>query len=231
MSRQRSQKGSGDRNSLRLRLRIANRFSGLFGAKSIVDKKIAHRGDPAGTSTAPLPEGCRKFLARYSQYRDGRLDTGGRSFFIGHLARCSSCRRYDRVIRRGVQVLREPVEVASAPSLSMAEVRLQATAFERESLALGTAGSGVTLSAAVVVALLLAAVAWSPFFSGTTPEVQMPPVVAGAPPPTSAPAFAPLERLSPPEFGQSDLWASVRSIFFENGPGRVQDTEADPDPN
>ena len=212
-------------------LRIANRFWGLFGAKSIVDKKIAHRGDPAGTNAAPLPDGCRKFLARYSQYRDGRLDNEDRSFFIGHLARCSSCRRYDRVIRRGVQVLREPVEAPTAPSLSMVEVRLRATAFERESLALGTAGSGVTLSAAVLVALLLAAVAWSPFFSGTTPEVAMPPVVAGAPPPTSAPAFAPLERLSPPEFGQPDLWDSVRSIFFEDGPGRVQETEADSDPN
>ena len=211
--------------------RVAQRLPGLFGAKSIVDKKIAHRGDPAGTSAAPLPDGCRKFLAGYSEYRDGRLDTGGRSFFIGHMARCSTCRRYDRVIRRGVQVLREPVEAATAPSLSMAEVRLRATAFERESLALGTVGSGVTLSAAVLVALLLAAVAWSPFFSGTTPEVQMPPVVAGAPPPTSAPAFAPIERLSPPEFGQPNLWDSVRSIFFEDGPGRVQEIEADSDPN
>lgn len=226
-----SVKGSGDRNSLRKCWRVAHRLPGLFGAKSIVDKKITHRGDPAGTNAAPLPDGCRKFLARYSQYRDGRLDTEDRSFSIGHMARCSSCRRYDRVIRRGVQVLREPVGAATAPSLSMAEVRLQATAFERESLALGTAGSGVTLSAAVVVALLLAAVAWSPFFSGTTPEVQMPPVVAGAPSPTSAPAFAPLERLSPPEFGQPDLWDSVRSIFFEDGPGRVQETEADPGPN
>ena len=222
--------GFGDPNSLRMCLRVASRLSVLRGAKSIVDKKIVHRGDPAGTDTASLPDGCRNFLVGYSEYRDGHLASEDRSFFVGHMARCSSCRRYDRVIRRGVQVLREPVAASAMSSLSTAEVRFRATAFERESLALGTAGSGVTLSAAVVVALLLAAVAWSPYFSGT-PEVEMPPVVAGAPATTVAPAIAPLERLSPPGVGQSDLWDSVRSIFFEAGARSAQESEADPDPH
>ena len=223
-------KGSGKRQLLRMCSRAANRFPSLYGAKRIVDKKIANRGDLAGTD-APLPDGCRKFLDGYSEYRDGRLATGDRSFFIGHLARCSSCRRYDRVIRRGVQVLREPVEAPAAATMSIAEVRFRATAFERESLALGHAGSGVTLSAAVVVALLLAAVAWSPFFSGTTPEVDMPPVVAGAPPPPSAPSFAPLQMQSPRDLRQPDLWDSVRSIFVEQGLGHVQESKAGADPN
>lgn len=176
-----------------------------------------------------LPKWCRKFLDRYSEYRDGRLDAEDRSFFVGHMASCSSCRRYDRVIRRGVRVLREPVEAPAAAPLSIAEVRYRATAFERESLALGTAGSGVTLSAAVVVALLLAAVAWSPFFSGTTPEVDMPPVVAETPPPASAPALVPLELLSRTQPVQPDLWDSVRSMFFEERLGRVQESGANPD--
>ena len=115
--------------------------------------------------------------------------------------------------------------------MSIAEVRFRATAFERESLALGTAGSGVTLSAAVVVALLLAVVAWSPFFSGTTPEVDMPPVVAGAPPAPSTPSFAPLEMRSPLDLRQPDLWDTVRSIFVEQGLDRIQDSKADTDPN
>ncbi len=206
------------------------RFSSLYGANSIVDKKIASPGDLAGTS-ASLPDGCRKFLDGYSEYRDGRLDTEDRSFFMGHMAQCSSCRRYDRVIRRGVRVLREPVEASAPATMSIAEVRFRATAFERESLALGTAGSGVTLSAAVVVALLLAAVAWSPFFSGTTPEVDMPPVVAGAPHPPSTPSFAPLEMRSPLDLRQPDLWDTVRSIFVAQGLGRVQESKADTDPN
>ena len=115
--------------------------------------------------------------------------------------------------------------------MSIAEVRFRAAAFERESLALGTAGSGVTLSAAVVVALLLAAVAWSPFFSGTTPEVEMPPVVAGAPSPASAPSFAPLERRKPLNSGEPHLWDDVRSTFGEPEPGRARESEADTDPN
>ena len=199
-------------------------------ANSIVDKKIARRGDSAGTSAAPLPEACRKFLKGYSEFRDGRLDSESRSFFVGHIARCSSCRRYDRVICKGVQVLREPGEVPAAAPMNIAEVRYRATAFERESLALGTAGSGVTLSAAVVVALLLAVVAWSPFFSGTTPEVEMPPVLAVTPPSTSAPTFAPLERRSAAELRQPDLWDGIRSILSERE-SRRQATRADPNPD
>ena len=115
--------------------------------------------------------------------------------------------------------------------MSIAEVRFRATAFERESLALGTAGSGVTLSAAVVVALLLAAVAWSPFFSGTTPEVEMPPVVADAPSPASAPSFAPLERRTPPDLTELHLWDGERSMFAEPVLARTRQSEADTDPN
>lgn len=196
-----------------------------------MDRKIAHPGVPAGTGTASLPRACRKFIEGYSEYRDGRLDTEGRSFFLGHMAACSACRRYDRVIRRGVKVLREPVAAPSPVPMSVAELRFRAAAFERESLALGTAGSGVTLSAAVVVALLLAAAAWSPFFSGTTPEVDIPPVVAGAPPATSAPTFAPLEIRSPAELRRPDLWDSVRSILVEPGLGQARESEAATDPN
>ena len=208
--------------------RFANEFLSHCGAKSKVDKKIPNRGDSAGTNAASLPVGCRKFLDGYSEYRDGRLDSEDRSFFIGHMAGCSSCRRYDRVIHRGVQVLRDPVEAPTMAPMSTAEVRFRATAFERESLALGTAGSGVTLSAAVVVALLLAAVAWTPFFSGTTPEVEMPPVVAGAPPPTTAPSFAPLQSRSPLDWSQPNRWDSVRSILVEPGLDRVREAAANP---
>lgn len=199
--------------------------------RAIVDKKISDRGVPAGTSAASLPKGCREFIDGYSEFRDGRIDMEDRSFFLGHMASCSACRRYDRVIRRGVKVLREPVEAPVSAPMSIAEVRFRAAAFDRESLALGTAGSGVTLSAAVVVALLLAVVAWSPLFSGTTPEVAMPPVVAGAPSPTSAPSFAPLERRTPPDLREPDLWDSVRSMFGEPGRGGTRESEADTDPN
>ncbi len=170
----------------------------------MVSKKIANREKPAGTATPASPAGCREFLEGYSEYRDGRLDAGDRSSFAGHMAGCSACRRYDRVIRTGVRVLREPGAAPSRAHLSVAEVRFRAAALERESPALGTAGSRSTLSAAVAVALFLAAVAWSPFLSAGTPEIEMPPLFAGAPPSASVPAFAPLARLSPPDVRRPD---------------------------
>ena len=170
----------------------------------MVSKQIANREDPAGNETPSPPGECREFLEGYSEYRDGRLDDGKRSSFLGHMAACSPCRRYDRVIRTGVRVLREPGPAPSRTPLSIAEVRFRATALERESPALGTAGSRATLSAAAAVALFLAAVAWSPFLSGGTPEIEMPPLFAGAPPSASAPAFAPLARLSPPDVRRPD---------------------------
>ncbi len=182
--------------------------------------KISYQ-DPAGD--------CRAFLDRYSDYRDGRLDDQGRSRFIGHIAECSPCRRYDRVIRKGVDVLRTTPQCAPRRRSSVGDMRRLATAFERESLALGTAGSGVTLAAAALVVLLLAVVAWSPFLSRHTPEVSMPPVVAGAPPAPVVPSVSPSET-GTREFRQSDLGEIFRSMLFELEPGSGQESEADPEP-
>ena len=212
--------------------RVANRFPGLDWANRIVDKKIARRGGSSADVRTSLPGACRKFLAGYSDYRDACLSSEDRSFFVDHLARCASCRRYDRVIRTGVRVLRDPIETPVGASMTMAEVRLRATAAERDSLALGTAGSGVALSAAVAVALLLAAVAWSPLFSGTTPEVRTPAVAAVASPPASAPTFAPLEtRLAPPGRSARDGWDGGGSTYDEREARPVEEPEANPVPD
>jgi len=199
-----------------------------------VNRKIPYRKDPQGIAADPGPKSCRAFLDRYSDYRDGRLDDEGRSFFIGHMAGCEPCRRYDHVIRKGIEALRKAPPASSRRRLSVAEVRRLATAFERESLALGTAGSGVTLTAAVLVAVLMAAVAWSPYFSGNTPEVRIAPVVAGAPPPPVASSFSSSsssETVAPPEFRQDELGEIIRSMLVEFAPARSRDAAASPDPD
>ena len=188
----------------------------------MVNKKISYQQDSAA--------GCRAFLDRYSDYRDDRLDDEGRSLFIEHMATCGHCRRYDQVIRKGINVLRKSSQTPPRRRLSVAEVRRLATTFERESLALGTAGSGVTLAAAALVALIMAAVAWSPFFSGHTPEVEMPPVLAGAPPPAAPPSSSSSGTMTPLEFRQDDLGGIIRSMLFELRPGSLRDAEAEPDP-
>lgn len=195
-----------------------------------MNRKIAYRGDPGGSAGAPGSRHCRAFLDRYSDYRDGRLDDEGRSFFIGHMAGCVPCRRYDHVIRKGIGALRKVPPASTRRRLSVAEVRRLATVFERESLALGTAGSGVTLTAAVLVAVLMAAVAWSPYFSGDMPEVRIPPVVAGAPPAPVTSSFTSTEAIAPPEFEQDDLGEIVRSMLVEFGPAPSREAAASPDP-
>ena len=197
----------------------------------MVNKKIPYREDPLGSAASPAPEDCRAFLDRYSDYRDGRLGDEGRSFFVGHIAGCGPCRRYNHVIRKGVDALWNTSPGSPRRHLSVGEVRRLAATFERKSLALGTAGSGVTLAAAALVALLMAAVAWSPFFSGHTPEVQMPPVVAGAPPPPVVPSFSSPRTIAPLEYRQGELGEIFRAMLFKLGPSRAREAEADSDPD
>ena len=127
-------------------------------------------------------------------------------------------------------MLRKTSQASPRPRLNAAEVRRLATVFERDTLALGTAGSGVTLAAAALVALLMAAVAWSPFLSGNTHEVEMPPVVAGAPPPPVTPSLSPSGAVAPLEFRQGDLGEIFRSMLYELGPSRALEAETESDP-
>jgi anti-sigma factor RsiW len=56
---------------------------------------------------------CRTFLEQYSDLVDDLLPPAEVLALGRHLASCGSCGRYDRLLRRGVQVLRD-----NAPSPS-----------------------------------------------------------------------------------------------------------------
>lgn len=51
-----------------------------------------------------------------------------RAAATAHLASCPSCRRYDRVIRKGVEALRSAPELKPRRPLSVADVRRRARA-------------------------------------------------------------------------------------------------------
>lgn len=90
----------------------------------------------------------------------------------------------------------------------------------------------MTLTAAVLVAVLMAAVAWSPYFSGNTPEVRIAPVVAGAPPPPVASSFSSSsssEIIAPPDFQQDELGEIIRSILDEFAPALAREAAASPE--
>ena len=127
---------------------------------------------------------CEWFVEAYSDYRDGCLDMAVRIAVQAHMTTCEACRRYDRVIRSGVSVLREGDTPPTPRKLAGARLRDRAWALEkRESMALGSAGSGMTTVAVALVATVLGSFAWLPLFdAGTstdaTPEFEMAPVVA-----------------------------------------------------
>ncbi len=50
---------------------------------------------------------CRDFLDRYSDYDDSLLDEVELTRFRSHLSACSSCARYDRVLRKGRMLARQ----------------------------------------------------------------------------------------------------------------------------
>ena len=165
---------------------------------------------------AESPE-CRHFLDAYSDYRDHRLAPEARSRMTGHLEVCASCARYDRVIRRGVRVLRAEQPDPAALPTRVAAVRRLALAEERRPQALGAAGSGLTLAASLIVTVLLTAAAWFPFLSLPAPEVEMPPVMASAP---AAPAVPLVFQLPGPFAVQQTRTAPVaiaRAMLFEYG--------------
>jgi anti-sigma factor RsiW len=56
---------------------------------------------------------CRSFLERYSDLADGLLAPTEAAAMRRHMASCARCRRYDRVVRRGVQVLRQSAPLPS----------------------------------------------------------------------------------------------------------------------
>jgi len=103
---------------------------------------------------------CGEFLARHSEYLDEELAAEAAVEMRLHLVGCARCGRYDRVLRRGLSLLRdmEPIRPARDP-LDGFYARLAATPRAREQ-----APPRAPLAATVAVAGVVALVAWSALF-------------------------------------------------------------------
>ncbi len=120
---------------------------------------------------------CSEFLERFSELEDGLTDRETQEAAEAHLQGCGDCRRYRRVFRRGVDLLR------SLESPSVREdfrPRLQHRIYHLEDgEALDRSGSSATtVFTALGMTALLSFAAWSPALRGSTPEVEAPPVAA-----------------------------------------------------
>lgn len=125
---------------------------------------------------------CKEFLNRYTEYRDGLMSPEDVARAEVHLSGCPSCQRYRRVVDRGIQELR------AAPSATAGDDfhdRLQHRIYhlkDGEPLAgVASRSSGASAAAAVGIAVLLTAAAWSPVLRQAGNSVTLPAVVVNRP--------------------------------------------------
>ncbi len=162
---------------------------------------------------------CSDFLARFSEFYDGDPSCEDRKAFEEHRASCASCRRYEDVVRRGVEFLRELP--APAPRDDF-RARLQHSIYqadERRRRRRAPLGSSVGM-AAVAAGAILFAVLWMPVLLDTEPVVEMPRIVVENPPepvptPTAASRLEP-DPISP--FEDSDLWRQSNALLYRHSP-------------
>jgi hypothetical protein len=150
---------------------------------------------------------CRSVLALHVEYVDGALGRREAARVAAHLAACSSCARYDRIVRHGVQLVRELPQVA--PSTDF-EQRLQHRLFHiQDGTPLGEPRAPAAAATALAAASVIALLAWSPLLFSTAPE-SLTPAQAGALPgaaPAEAPQHTPLYL--PLRAGQPDFWGAT----------------------
>jgi hypothetical protein len=134
---------------------------------------------------------CDTFLEGHSDFRDGLLPLPDRVAFEAHRRECGHCARYDRVVDRGVQVLRaRPQLEVSDDFMDRLQHRLyhvddeMAAARRRR----GPVSRGAV--AALAAAASIAAVALVPrLYPGAAPTVTMLQPVAVTAPAPAAPAY------------------------------------------
>ncbi len=112
---------------------------------------------------------CQEFLRLHSEFLDERLAAEDADRCAAHAAACASCGRYDRVVRRGIELLRRlPPAPVSADFMGQLDARIE-TARDDVFAARGTAAaSGAVVSLAI--AALLALAAWGPMLGAELQE-------------------------------------------------------------
>jgi len=118
---------------------------------------------------------CRECLERYSDFLDEAMTAGEMARCRAHLERCSSCARYHRVMRNGLELVRTlpPVE----PSADFGD-RLRHGIYHVRNAAPGRRrGSGLAVGM-LALATLAAAAVWSPLLRVPRADTPRPELVS-----------------------------------------------------
>lgn len=120
--------------------------------------------------------GCDQIVERYTDYRDGLLEEAERRQVEEHLSRCACCARYDRVMRRGLEILAD-MPCAEASDDFMPRLRYRLYSMDcGAATARGRFGGSAALVGVAAVGLL--ALFWLPFASRVPLEMELPAVSA-----------------------------------------------------
>lgn len=122
---------------------------------------------------------CQTFLERYSAYLDHDVSWAEREEIEAHADECESCAHYDRVVRRGTDVLRDLPELEVSDDfgerlqwrLHQADHEARRERMARPAQALGTAA----------LAGMIALAAWVPLMRPRPSVGSLPAVAAVAP--------------------------------------------------
>ena len=143
---------------------------------------------------------CEEFLEDYSDFLDRRFEAHPLIAYTEHVLGCESCAEYDRVVRRGLRLVRQIGPPEANPSFKP-RLRRSLSDLSRGGLGPRDYVVGMALTAATAFGLL--AVSVVPTLRARS-AVELPPLVVEAPAETSRPLlFGPAPRFTPPAM----LWA------------------------
>jgi hypothetical protein len=106
---------------------------------------------------------CDEFLARHGEYLDGTLAPLHDARLRLHAARCTTCARYDRVVRQGIDLVRDLPAVEPSPDF---EQRLQHRIYHLDDAGALAGRPSVSATGTLALAAVMALLAWSPLLVG-----------------------------------------------------------------